>query len=125
MGFEFAHVIAAIKHRAGKILLFDAIKVDNHHPLKAQQGQVFQYLIAQGAGPHYHHARLADLLLVPPGDQAQTAEAVLAHFRSRHRDLWLGAHRLPAVISGCKRRMSPSATAASERVWVSWICRPE
>src|SRR5437588_5009746 len=119
MSFEFTHVVAAVEHGARKVGFFNTIEINNDDSLEAQQRQVLQYLVAQSAGPDHHHACFADFFLVPPGDQAQTAEPVLVHLGGRNRDLWSHTHRPPAVISGCKRRLSPSATAASARVWVS------
>src|SRR5882724_8290651 len=105
---------------SGKIGSFNRIQVHNHNVGETQQGQVFQDLIAQRSCANHQDMSGANLFLVPPADETETAEPVLGGRRSQRT-----IHCFPAVISGCRRRMSPSLTAASDSVWLSCTWRPE
>src|SRR5258707_6199716 len=137
VSFAPSYVGGAIKNAAGEVRSVDGIKIDDDNVGKAEKRQVLENLIAQRASADHQHARRAQLFLVPPSDKTKPAETVLVHAdiptnipadgangRAGRRFQGL-AHRAPAVISGCRRRISPSFTAASASVCESWTWRPE
>ena len=116
--FKVADVALAKQNGARKIRFVDLVHVHDDDVAEAKQREVFQDFIAKRAGADDEHARRCKLFLVPPGNQPEAAVAIFVEIA-----LGNGGHgrarAQPAVISGCRRRMSPSCTWASARVCVS------
>jgi hypothetical protein len=80
---------------------------------ESEQGQIFQDLIAEGAGSDHQHPRRTNLLLIPPWDQAQAAVAILcvagvdSDALWRHglpgRNLWLEAKNVTITDRGIRQ----------------------
>src|SRR5215469_163073 len=126
--FAAANIGSAIENAAREVGSLDGVEIDHYDIGEAEQRKVLENFIAQRACAYHQHMRGAQLLLVPPADETKATEAVIILHRMRRaagRRCHGLAHRAPAVISGCKRRMSPSFTAASARVCESCTWRPE
>src|SRR6266436_3793335 len=122
--FEFANVFGAVKNRARKIRHIDAVGIDDYDTAESEQNKILENFIAQGAGANHENLAGRQLRLVPPRDQPQSAEPVFVQVAILNGEHGQGAAH-PAVISGWRRRMSPSCTCASAKVCVSCTWRPE
>src|ERR1700722_10793099 len=79
---------------------------------ESEPGQILEDLIAQSAGSDHQHPRRANLVLIPPRDQAQAAIAILcvagvdSYGLWRHglpgRDLWLEAENVTITDGGTR-----------------------
>ena len=58
--------------------MLDGVQVDDEYPAQAQQGQVLQDFIPQGAGADDQHPGSLEPLLFPPLDEPEAGEAVPA-----------------------------------------------
>jgi hypothetical protein len=76
-GFEIAGVGFAVEHRAGEVGVFDAIFVGDEEVADAEEGEVFDDLVAEGAGADEEDFGGGEFLLIPPGDEAEAVEAVV------------------------------------------------
>ena len=105
--------------------MLDVIEVDDQRLAKTEQREVLEDLVAESTRAHNQYLGRRNRSLVPPMDQAKAMEAIFVEIvvSNAHGLVLGGGH--PAVISGCKRRMSPGLTAASASDCESWIWRPE
>lgn len=136
VGFVLAVIRGTVENGAAEVGVFNAVHVGDEETANAEEGEIFDDFIAEGAGTNDKDAGVGEFLLIPPVDEAQAGEAIVGggdveggvHGQGSKRDggSRTGHHTCrPAVISGRRRMMSPSWTWALARVWVSRSCRPE
>ena len=93
--------------RVSEIGFVNAVQINDYDFSETEQGSVLQNLIPQCTRADDQQLAGSNLRLVPPGDQPETAIAVLLKVSTNY-----GFHEEPAVISGWSRRISPSCTWA-------------
>ncbi len=86
IGLVLTNVLAAKQYGPRQVRFLDAVHVHYDDVPEAEQAQIFKDFIAKSASADHQHFGFADFILVPPGNQAEPAVAVLADFLRAHRN---------------------------------------
>ena len=77
-GLGLAVVPLAIEDGARQVGVLDAVEVGDEETADAQETEVLDDFVAQGPGANDQHAGGGKFTLIPPVDEAQPVEAIVA-----------------------------------------------